>query len=169
MNAYETVQQCARSGAIPYTEQEYCLWEDRWILSAEKLQQWELLYELGRIEGNYDLILESAWRVEDWLENQEALEDHIAQLPKAPTPHRQVFKAFLALLKLPSPLKKNSELTVILEDAMQLPLRKWVSLPPHLSPAHVPLLQHFQQFVELQEAVQIFGCLAVTLLRVFDC
>ncbi|KAJ3709899.1 hypothetical protein C8R42DRAFT_729735 [Lentinula raphanica] len=54
MNAYETVQQRARSGAIPYTEQEYCLWEDRWILSAEKLQQWELLYELGRIEGNHD-------------------------------------------------------------------------------------------------------------------
>ncbi|KAJ3722891.1 FAT domain-containing protein [Lentinula raphanica] len=162
MNAYETAQQRARSGAIPYTEQEYCLWEDHWILSAEKLQQWELLYELGRNEGNHDLILESAWRVKDWLENREALEDHIAQLPEAPTPRRRVFEAFLALLKLPSPLEKNSEFTVILEDAMQLALRKWVSLPPHLSPAHVPLLQHFQQFVELQEAVQIFGSLAAT-------
>ncbi|KAH7879876.1 uncharacterized protein C8R40DRAFT_1034987 [Lentinula edodes] len=162
MNAYETAQQRARSGAIPYTEQEYCLWEDHWILSAEKLQQWDLLYELGRNEGNHDLILESAWRVKDWLENREALEDHIAQLPEVPTPRRRVFEAFIALLKLPSPLEKNSEFTVILEDAMQLTLRKWVSLPPHLSPAHVPLLQHFQQFVELQEAVQIFGSLAST-------
>ncbi|KAJ3908505.1 hypothetical protein F5879DRAFT_998725 [Lentinula edodes] len=162
MNAYETAQQRARSGAIPYTEQEYCLWEDHWILSAEKLQQWDLLYELGRNEGNHDLILESAWRVKDWLENREALEDHIAQLPEVPTPRRRVFEAFIALLKLPSPLEKNSEFTVILEDAMQLALRKWVSLPPHLSPAHVPLLQHFQQFVELQEAVQIFGSLAST-------
>ncbi|KAJ3865184.1 hypothetical protein EV359DRAFT_39363 [Lentinula novae-zelandiae] len=162
MNAYETAQQRARSGAIPYTEQEYCLWEDHWILSAEKLQQWDLLYELGRNEGNHDSILESAWRVKDWLENREALEDHIAQLPEVPTPRRRVFEAFIALLKLPSPLEKNSEFTVILEDAMQLALRKWVSLPPHLSPAHVLLLQHFQQFVELQEAVQIFGSLAST-------
>lgn len=45
---------------------------------------------------------------------------------------------------------------------MQLSLRKWISLPPQLSVAHVPLLQHFQQFVELQEAVQIFGSLSST-------
>lgn len=45
---------------------------------------------------------------------------------------------------------------------MQMSLRKWVSLPFHLAPSHVPLLQHFQQFVELQEAVQIFGSLSAT-------
>ncbi|KAF9075762.1 FAT domain-containing protein [Rhodocollybia butyracea] len=162
MTSYENAQQRARSGAIPYTEQEYCLWEDHWILSAEKLQQWDLLYELGRNEGNHDLILESAWRVKDWLENREGLEEHIAQLPEVPTPRRRVFEAFLALLKPQAAGDKNAEFTVILEDAMQIALRKWVSLPPHLSPAHVPLLQHFQQFVELQEAVQIFGSLAST-------
>ena len=45
---------------------------------------------------------------------------------------------------------------------MQLSLRKWVSLPPVVSTVHVPLLQHFQQLVELQEAAQIFHALATT-------
>ncbi|KIK68099.1 hypothetical protein GYMLUDRAFT_36928 [Collybiopsis luxurians FD-317 M1] len=164
MNAYENAQQRARTGAIPYSEQEFFLWEDHWILAAEKLQQWDLLYDLGRNDGNHDLILESAWRVKDWLENREALDDHIAQLPELPTPRRRVFEAFLALLKAPavSAADKNAEFIMILEDGMQLALRKWISLPPHLSLAHVPLLQHFQQFVELQEAVQIFGSLSTT-------
>ncbi|KAJ7614707.1 hypothetical protein DFH06DRAFT_1344039 [Mycena polygramma] len=80
-----------------------------------------------------------------------------------PTPRRRVFEASIALLKLPATLDKNIEFTKILEDAtMQLSLRKWVALPPQLSAAHVPLLQHFQQFVDLQEAVQIFGSLSTT-------
>ena len=78
------------------------------------------------------------------------------------TPRRRVFEAFIALLKAPGAVEKNVDFMKILEDAMQLSLRKWVGLPPHLSAAHVPLLQHFQQFVELQEAVQIFGSLSAT-------
>lgn len=161
-SAYEIAQSRSRTGAIAFSEAEYCLWEDHWILSAEKLQQWDLLYELARNEGNQELMLESAWRIKDWADNKESLEEQISQLPEVPTPRRRVFEAFIALLKLPGALDKNVEFTKILEDAMQLSLRKWVNLPPHLSAAHVPLLQHFQQFVELQEAVQIFGSLSQT-------
>ncbi|KAK1236603.1 transcription-associated protein 1 [Marasmius sp. AFHP31] len=160
--AYENAQNKARSGAIPFSESEYCLWEDHWILASEKLQQWDILYDLGSSEGNYDLMLESAWRTKDWAENREALEGLVAQLPEVATPRRRVFEAFLALLKNSSGPEKNVEFTRILEDAMQMALRKWVALPPNLSTAHVPLLQHFQQFVELQEAVQIFASLSAT-------
>ncbi|KAG6837441.1 hypothetical protein H0H93_009535 [Arthromyces matolae] len=160
--AYESAQSKARAGSIPFTETEYCLWEDHWILAAEKLQQWDLLYDLARNEGNHELLLESAWRTVEWAAQRDTLEEQIAQLPETPTPRRRVFEAFIALLKMPAALEKNVEFTKILEDAMQLSLRKWVSLPPHLSAAHVPLLQHFQQFVELQEAVQIFGSLSQT-------
>ncbi|KAG7096929.1 hypothetical protein E1B28_004330 [Marasmius oreades] len=162
ITAYENAQSKARSGAIPFSESEYCLWEDHWILASEKLQQWDILYDLGRNEGNHDLMLESAWRTTDWAENRVALEEHMAQLPEVTTPRRRVFEAFLALLKNPGGPEKNVEFTRILEDAMQMTLRKWVALPPHLSTAHVPLLQHFQQFVELQEAVQIFASLSST-------
>ncbi|KAL0949509.1 hypothetical protein HGRIS_009561 [Hohenbuehelia grisea] len=161
--AYENAQSKARNGTIPFVEVEYCLWEDHWMLAAEKLQQWDILYDLGRNDSNHELVLESAWRTQDWADQREFLEGEISQLPEVPTPRRRVFEAFLKLLKPPNGTdNKNVDFVKILEDAMQLTLRKWVGLPPHLSPAHVPLLQHFQQFVELQEAVQIFASLAAT-------
>lgn len=132
------------------------------MLAAEKLQHWDALYELARSENNHELMLESAWRNKDWAEHRESLEEQVNQLPEIPSPRRRIFEAFIALLKLPAAMDKNTEFTRILEDAMQLSLRKWVALPQHLSSAHVPLLQHFQQFVELQKAVQIFGSLSAT-------
>ena len=162
-NAYESAQAKSRAGSIPFSEPEYCLWEDHWMLSAEKLQSWEALYELARQENNQELQLECAWRMKDWADNRDSIEEQFKRLPEVATPRRRVFEAFLALLKVnPNPAEKNAEFTKLLEDAMQLSLRKWSSLPSHLSAAHVPLLQHFQQFVELQEAVQIFGSLSST-------
>ncbi|KAI0284236.1 FAT domain-containing protein [Russula aff. rugulosa BPL654] len=159
---YENAQAKSRAGALAFSEQEYCLWEDHWILAAEKLQQWDTLYEFARSEGNQELMLESAWRTKNWPENCDTLEEQVNALPEAATPRRRVFEAFIALLKVPSAVEKNVEFTKVLEDAMQLTLRKWVALPANLSPAHIPLLQHFQQFVELQEAVKIFGSLSTT-------
>ncbi|KAF9485316.1 hypothetical protein BDN70DRAFT_848082 [Pholiota conissans] len=159
---YEAAQSRVRAGTIPFSEAEFCLWEDHWILSAEKLQHWDVLYEFAKGEGNQELMLECAWRIKDWNENKESLEEQINLLPEIPTPRRRVFEAYIALLKLPAALDKNVDFTKFLEDAMQLSLRKWVGLPQHLSVAHIPLLQHFQQFVELQEAVQIFGSLSQT-------
>lgn len=160
--AYENAQSKARAGNIAFSEPEYCLWEDHWVSAAEKLQQWDILYDFAKSEGNQELMLESAWRIKDWADNKESLEEQVKQLPDIATPRRRVFEAFLALLKFPGALDKNIEFTKVLEDAMQMSLRKWAGLPTHLSTAHIPLLQHFQQFVELQEAVQIFGSLSQT-------
>lgn len=159
---YEAAQAKSRSGLLPFNESEYCLWEDHWQLAAEKLQQWDTLHELGKSENNYELMLECAWRTKDWWENKDTIQTYLNALPIAGTPRRRVFEAFMALIKAPSAVEKNVEFTRILEDAMQLTLRKWIGLPTRLSPAHIPLLHHFQQFVELQEAVQIFGSLANT-------
>lgn len=162
--SYEKAQNRARNGAIPFTESEYCLWEDHWILATEKLQQWDVLYELSHNDGNTELLLESAWRFKDWTEKDtlQQMEEHIQTLSDVATPRRRVYEAFIALVKMPSAIEKNMEFTRILEDAMQLSLRKWIAFPPKMSACHIPLLQHFQQFVELQEAVQIFGSLSST-------
>ena len=159
---YETAQGKSRSGMIPFSEPEYCLWEDHWILAAEKLQQWETLQELSRSENNVELQLECAWRIKDWHEQKDTIEEMIKELPEVATPRRLVFEAFLSLLKDPGAVEKNAVFTLKLENAMQLSLRKWISMPYNLCAAHIPLLQHFQQFVELQEAVQIFGSLSTT-------
>ncbi len=72
---YESAQAKSRAGTLAFSEQEYCLWEDHWILAAEKLQQWDTLYEFARSEGNQELLLESAWRTKNWPESSETLEE----------------------------------------------------------------------------------------------
>ncbi|KZT74387.1 FAT-domain-containing protein [Daedalea quercina L-15889] len=165
-SVYEAAQSKTRAGNLPFSEAEFCLWEDHWMLAAEKLQQWDVLYDLARAENNHELMLESAWRTKDWAEQLGQFEEQIGQLPDVATPRRRVFEAFIILVKAPATSDlRTAEFTKLMEDAMQLTLRKWTNLPPHLSAAHVPLLQHFQQFVELQEAVQIFGSLIQTTLQ----
>lgn len=161
-NTYEAAQARTRSGVLPFSESEFCLWEDHWILAAEKLQHWDILFELGKQEQNVDLLLESAWRTKDWVDNRAQMEEYISQLRDVATPRRRVFEAFIGLLKMSPTPDKNPDYTKTLEEAMQLALRKWVNLPHQFSAAHIPLLQNFQQIVELQEAIQIFASLAVT-------
>ena len=133
-------------------------------MATEKLQQWEVLYELARADNNNDLMLQSAWRIKDWSEKEQRdqIEAQIQSMVDVATPRRRIYEAFLALVKVPGAVERNADFTRILEDAMQLSLRKWIALPRHMSSCHIPLLQHFQQFVELQEAVQIFGSLSST-------
>ncbi|PCH41022.1 hypothetical protein WOLCODRAFT_151061 [Wolfiporia cocos MD-104 SS10] len=160
--AYESAQTKTRAGTLPFSEAEFCLWEDHWILAAEKLQHWDSLHELATGDNNPDLALECLWRTRNWADNCTPMEDLLSQMPEPATPRRLIYEAFISLLKLSSTTEKPTEVTRILDDAMQLTLRKWVGLPSYLSAAHVPILQHFQQFVELQEAVQIFGSLGMT-------
>ncbi|THH03836.1 hypothetical protein EW145_g5969 [Phellinidium pouzarii] len=162
--AYEQAQSKAKNGIIPFTESEYCLWEDHWIIATEKLQQWDVLYDLARNDGNNELLLEAAWRNKDWADKDslQLIEEQIQGLSDVATPRKRVYEAFIALVKMPGAVDRNIEFTRTLEDAMQLSLRKWIAFPPKMSACHIPLLQHFQQFVELQEAVQIFGSLSST-------
>lgn len=162
--SYEQAMIKARNGIVPFTESEFCLWEDHWIIATEKMQQWDILYELARNDGNNELLLEAAWRNKDWADKDslQVIEEQVQGMSDVATPRRRVFEAFIALVKSPGAVDRNIEFTRILEDAMQLSLRKWIAFPPKMSACHIPLLQHFQQFVELQEAVQIFGSLATT-------
>jgi transformation/transcription domain-associated protein len=160
---YEAAQIKARTGVLPFTEQEYCLWEDHWITSAQKLQQWDILTDLARAENNHDLLLECAWRLSDWGSvDRETIESTLAAVSDVATPRRKVFEAYTCLIKAQGSLERSSEFSRTLDDAFQLSIRKWVSLPKAVTMAHVPLLQLFQQFVELQEAQSVFESLAQT-------
>lgn len=94
---YESAQIKARSGSLPYGEAEYALWEDHWILCSEKLQQWDILTDLARHEGFSDLLLECGWRVADWYNDRETLDQTVKNVMDVPTPRRQVFQTFLCL------------------------------------------------------------------------
>ncbi|GAA6061309.1 hypothetical protein JCM10212_005423 [Sporobolomyces blumeae] len=166
---YEAAQMTARTGVLPYSESELALWEDHWITSATKLQQWDVLSDMAKNEDNKDLLLECAWRLADWNQERPMIEAAIESMSPVATPRRRIFEAYLALLSTYTPGKTPEEMALakktfnkLCDEGIQLSLRKWYYLPETVTQAHVPLLQVFQQFVELQETQAIFQSLIQT-------
>ncbi|KAK4104754.1 hypothetical protein N658DRAFT_418642 [Parathielavia hyrcaniae] len=162
---YETAQIKARTGVIPFSESEYMLWEDHWVLCAQKLQQWEVLQDFAKHENFQDLLLECAWRNPEYWQNQEnrdQLDTLIKGVMDAPTPRRSFFQAFMSLLKLHNKQESPQDFNRVVDEAIQLSIRKWHQLPKRLTSAHVPVLQNFQQLVELHDASVICQSLTGT-------
>ncbi|KAH9809005.1 hypothetical protein DFH28DRAFT_1037181 [Melampsora americana] len=162
--AYEEAQDRARSNLITFGKGEYSLWEDHWVLCAQKMQQWDFLSDLARAEQNSELLLECQWRQPDW-----DTEYANVQLALDATPGQSIRKntlqAYLTLMKNHTgvTLDENKvQFTRLCDEAIQLALHQWYQLPEIVTEAHIPLMQSFQQFVELQEAAQIFTSLQTT-------
>jgi transformation/transcription domain-associated protein len=162
---YETAQVKARTGAVPFSQAEYMLWEDHWVSCAQKLQQWEILSDFAKHENFNDLLLECAWRQPDmWTgsENRDFLDSTIKGLMDAPTPRRTFFQAFMALLKFHNKTEAQGEFGKVCDESIQLSIRKWHQLPKRITNAHIPILQNFQQLVELHDASVICTSLSQT-------
>lgn len=159
---YEAAQVKARSGVLPYGESEYTLWEDHWILCAEKLQHWDILTELAKHEGFSDLLLECGWRVADWNTDRETLEQTVKSVMDVPTTRRQMFETFLCLQSYRGEKDVLDDLSKLCDEGIQLALRKWHGLPRKFANAHIPLLHTFQQYVEFMEASQVYASLVST-------
>jgi transformation/transcription domain-associated protein len=162
---YESAQIKARTGAIPFSQSEYMLWEDHWVQCAQKLQQWDILQDFAKHENFQDLLLECTWRnTEMWqvADSREQLDSLIKGVMDAPTPRRSFFQAFMSLLKLHSKTETPADFSKVCDEAIQLSIRKWHQLPKRITQAHIPLLQNFQQLVELHDASVICSSLAQT-------
>ncbi|OBZ88491.1 Transcription-associated protein 1 [Choanephora cucurbitarum] len=159
---YENVQIKARGGVLPQAESESMLWEEHWIMCTQKLQQWDVLSDLAKHDNNTSLLLECAWRLSDWTAERELLEQSLHQSMDLSLPRQKIFEGFLSLIKSQTSQDKLPEFTQICEEGVQLALRKWYSLPPVVAQSHLPLLQTFQQYLELSEASQIFKSLSST-------
>lgn len=165
---YEAAQIKARSGALPYNESEYSLWEDHWVICTQKLQQWDILAELAKHENFTDLLLECGWRVADWSADKDALESSIKNVMDVPTPRRQVFETFLCLQSYATQTEKLQDVYRQCDAGFQLALRKWSQLPTRLTGAHIPLLHTFQQYVEFLEASSVYTSLHKTVAANLD-
>lgn len=160
---YEQAQIKARNGLLPFTEDEYTLWEDHWVMSAQKLQNWDYLIDLAKVDQDDDLLLECAWRLIDWSTNErEAIEMPLQRITNVATPRRKTFEAWHSLLRAFMAKEVPNDFLRALDEAEQVSLRKWVSLPERVNAAHVPLLQMFQQCVELDEASKVLDSLNQT-------
>lgn len=121
--------------------------------------------DLARNEGNNDLLLESLWRTGDWVNDLGTIQSAIEGLPPIRNPRRSVFEAFVLLLKVhaaPGVEEGRHEFGRLCDEGIQMALRRWWQLPEIVGGAHIPLLQSFQQFLELQEAAQVFARLHMT-------
>ncbi|RAH67424.1 histone acetyltransferase TRA1 [Aspergillus aculeatinus CBS 121060] len=168
---YENAQIKARSGAMPFSQGEYYLWEDHWLICAQKLQQWEVLSDFAKHENLNDLLLESAWRnIENWQSegSREQLESLIKSVSDAPTPRRTFFQSFMALLQFHIKKENLQDFNGVCDESIQLSIRKWLQLPKRITNAHIPILQHFQLLVELHDASHICASLSQTNERNLD-
>ncbi|KAI1391135.1 uncharacterized protein F4822DRAFT_175206 [Hypoxylon trugodes] len=162
---YEAAQIKARTGVIPFSQGEYMLWDDHWVLCAQKLQQWDILQDFAKHENLQDLLLECAWRSIDMWQSQEqreSLDSIVKGVMDAPTARRAFFQSFMSLLKFHNKQETAQDLSRVCDEAIQLSIRKWHQLPKRLTAAHIPLLHNFQQLVELHDASVICGSLANT-------
>lgn len=162
LKMYEAAQIKARSGVLPYSESEYALWEDDWILCAEKLQYWDVLTELAKHEGFTDLLLECGWRIADWIKDKEPLRQSVETVMDVPTPRRQMFQTFLSLQSYSQNQESVQNVQRLIDEGIQLSLRKWWKLPQRVTGSHLSLLHGFQQYVEFSEAIQIYRSLTNT-------
>ena len=168
---WESAQIKARVGIVPFSQGEYTLWEDHWLLCAQKLQHWDILSEFAKHENYNDLLLEAVWRNPDtWVgeENRNNLETMVKSVSDAPTPRRTFFQAFMSLLRYHAKQQTRPEFAHICDEAVQLSIRKWHQLPKRITNAHIPILQNFQQLVELHDASVICDSLNGTNERNLD-
>ncbi|KJR83245.1 transformation/transcription domain-associated protein [Sporothrix schenckii 1099-18] len=168
---YEAAQVKARTSVVPYSQAEYMLWEDHWVICAQKLQQWDILQDFAKHENFQDLLLECAWRNFDmWQEqtSRDQLDGLIKGVMDAPTPRRAFFQSFMSLLRFHHKQEAAQEFNRSTDEAIQLSIRKWHQLPRRLTNAHIPLMQQFQLMVEIHDASIISNSLSTTVYTNLD-
>ncbi|KAG9129909.1 hypothetical protein Leryth_007000 [Lithospermum erythrorhizon] len=129
---------------------EMCLWEEQWLHCATQLSQWDALVEFGKLVENYDVLLDGLWKQPDWT----YMKDHV--IPKAQveeTPKLRIVHAYFALHE------KNAdgvaEVESLVGKGVDLALEQWWQLPEMSVHARIPLLQQFQQLMEVQESTKV--------------
>ncbi|GAB2282828.1 hypothetical protein Dimus_017364 [Dionaea muscipula] len=133
---------------------EMCLWEEQWLYCASQLNQWEALSDFGRSVENYEILLDSLWKVPDWA----YLKDHV--IPKAQveeTPKLRIIQAYFALHDRNF---SGVDAGGLVSKGIDLALEHWWQLPEMSVHARIPLLQQFQQLVEVQESVRVLADIA---------
>lgn len=160
MKFYEEAQIKARSGYDTYSDSEYTLWENHWMSCAENLQQWDLLAEVAKSENFIDLMLESGWRIANWIDSKDMFEQYLKGA--LPTPRNQVFKSLISLQGVILQQQYITEVSKSCEEGIELAISKWITLPERPTNAHKPLLHAFQQYVEYREAAKIYGSIMTT-------
>lgn len=158
---YESSMSRCRAGTTPFCEFEFSVWEERWIACAQQLQQWDLLNEISKTDLDYETGLECLWRLADWGNAEtHAAAFHLLKMAPEPTSRSKFFESFLFLNQNRDFNDRQSLFHSTIEEATQLALIEWQSLPSQPCAAHAKVLHEFQMIVELQESLALYSNLA---------
>jgi phosphatidylinositol kinase/protein kinase (PI-3 family) len=157
-NAMSTVHNNKMNEKARLSKAEFDLWEDQYVACAKRLNQWDQLTEFARSVSHSEILSRSAmhvellheclWRVPDWNGMKDWLNKPM--LLDSNSPQLKLYHMYVALQD-----NKLTEVEQLSGQAVQLVLKQWVSLPDTGIHTFIPLLEIFQQFVELQESAKI--------------
>lgn len=129
---------------------EMCLWEEQWLYCSTQLSEWDSLIDFGKHTENYEILVDNLWKQPDWA----YLKDVV--MPKAQveeTPKLHIIQAYFALHE--KNVNGVTESENIVGKGVDLGLDQWWQLPEMSVHGRIPLLQQFQQLVEVQESARI--------------
>ncbi|CAL5373324.1 unnamed protein product [Camellia sinensis] len=129
---------------------EMCLWEEQWLYCASQLSQWDVLVDFGKLVENYEVLMDSLWKQPDWVYLKENV---ITKAQIEETPKLRIIQAYFALHDKNANGVGNAE--NIVGKGVDLALEQWWQLPEMSVHSRIPLLQQFQQLVEVQESARI--------------
>lgn len=129
---------------------EMCLWEEQWLYCSTQLSEWDALVDFGKLTENYEILVDNLWKQPDWAYLKDAV------MPKAQveeTPKLRIIQAYFALHE--KNVNGVAETENIVGKGVDLGLDQWWQLPEMSVHGRIPLLQQFQQLVEVQESARI--------------
>lgn len=155
---FEKAQVKARSGSIPFFEDEYFVWECHWEQCAKRLQQWDLLAEVAKVDNNTNLSLECEWVLNDWSRNETKthIEGLLSQV-KEDTSQKKLMESFITLNQLKESADKVSIFQNSMDNLIQDVISHWSRLPEYPTQAHNSTLEQLQIIVEVQESQSFFS------------
>lgn len=131
----------------PVGRGESCVWVDQWIHCSAQLGHWDTLLDYSRSVDNHELSIDCMWKQGEWGALKEAspkalVDDSVKTLTT---------RGFLALQERDTPACDAR-----MQQAISTALNRWWQLPEFVINARLPLLQSFQNIVELKESCKIF-------------
>ncbi len=141
--------------------------EDLWIECAKRLELWPVLMDFSKANGNVDLMLESAWKCNDWQTvqacvNRATNKTAWTHLASAMTQIIDIDSSGAGMGALnasiaATPTVRPDLVKTALGEAFRLALRDWAGLPKatHVTESQRGLVHFFHRVVEVQESVAL--------------
>ena len=153
LDSYASLMELVESRGAPASDDEMNLWEERWVHLNREECQLPVVAEYSRAANNTQLILECAWKQQDWEKVRSlcASPDLVAAAESG-DPRLKMSETLLAVVD-----GKLSDVENLHAQTAQLCLYKWQLLPSftNASMAHVPLLHFFHRLLEIRESGHI--------------